>query len=154
MPQGADREEMKNPGTIIKKLFNYETVSYFIAGVMTTAVDYAVYILVNEALKRGGMEVAGSATLASAVSWFAAVFFAYIVNKLIVFRSFNLSPSYIIKECSVFFAARIISGLITLAMIWVMTGVFHMNEYIAKIFTSAVNMVLNYVASKIYIFKK
>lgn len=145
---------MKSPEKIIEKLFNYETVSYFIAGVLTTAVDYAVYVLVNEALKRGGMEVSFSATLSSAVSWFAAVLFAYIVNKLIVFRSFNFNPSYIFRECSVFFAARIISGLITLIMIWLMTGVFHMNEYIAKIFTSAVNMVFNYVASKIYIFKK
>ena len=137
----------------MNKVFNYETISYLIAGVLTTIVDYAVYIAANEALKAGGMAVSTSATTASAISWFAAVLFAYVVNKLAVFRNFDFRPSYLIKECTGFFAARIVSGIVTLLLIWVMTGPLRINEYAAKIFTSAVNMVMNYVASKLFIFK-
>lgn len=145
---------MKNNLGILGKFLNYETISYVIAGVMTTAVDYVIYIIVNEALKNGGMAVSSSATAASAVSWLCAVFFAYIVNKLIVFKNLSFKPSYLLKECCSFFAARVISGIITLIMIWGMTGPLNMNEYIAKIFTSVVNLVFNYAASKIFIFKK
>lgn len=144
----SDWKEIKN------RIFNYETISYVIVGVLTTAVDYIVYIAVNEALKSQGLAVSESATAASAVSWFAAVLFAYITNKLIVFKNFNFRPSYLIKEMAGFFAARGISGLITLIMIWVMTGPLSLNEYIAKIFTSVFNLVFNYVASKVFIFKK
>lgn len=144
----SDWKEIKN------RIFNYETISYVIVGVLTTVVDYIVYIAVNEALKSQGLAVSQSATAASAVSWFAAVLFAYITNKLIVFKNFNFRPSYLIKEMAGFFAARGISGLITLIMIWVMTGPLSLNEYIAKIFTSVFNLVFNYVASKVFIFKK
>ena len=138
---------------IKNKVLNYETISYVIVGVLTTAVDYVVYIIVNEALKGNGLEVSVSATAASVVSWLAAVLFAYITNKLIVFRNYSFKPSYLIKEMTSFFAARGISGLITIAMIWIMTGPLAINEYIAKIFTSVFNLVFNYVASKIFIFK-
>ena len=62
-------KEIKN------KVLNYETISYVIVGVLTTAVDYVVYIIVNEALKGNGLEVSVSATAASVVSWLAAVLF-------------------------------------------------------------------------------
>ena len=38
-----------------------------------------------------------------ALSWVAAVLFAYIVNKIIVFRNFNMHPGYLLKEGSAFF---------------------------------------------------
>ena len=141
--------------SIRKKILNYETISYVIAGVMTTAVDYIVFALVNESLKRDmGISEVDAAMAATVVSWILAVLFAYVTNKLLVFRSFDFHPSYLMKEISGFFAARLLSGLITMAMMWIMVDAFAWNEYIAKILTSVFNMVFNYVASKLYIFKK
>ena len=141
--------------SIRKKILNYETISYVIAGVMTTAVDYIVFALVNESLKRDmGISEVDAAMAATVVSWILAVLFAYVTNKLLVFRSFDFHPSYLMKEISAFFAARLLSGLITMAMMWIMVDAFAWNEYIAKILTSVFNMVFNYVASKLYIFKK
>lgn len=73
-----------------EKCVNYETVSYIICGFLTTAVDFAVYALLRQ------IEI--GVGLSQAMSWLAAVLFAYVVNKLIVFRNYNLRPSYLVKE--------------------------------------------------------
>ena len=134
---------------IWKKCVNYETVSYFICGLLTTAVDFAAYALLREA-KLG-------VALSQALSWVAAVLFAYVVNKLVVFRNYNLRPSYLVKEAGAFVAARGFSGVVTWVLMVVMVKlggdrgmVF---ELICKFTSSLVNMVLNYIFSKLWIFK-
>ncbi|MDO4487554.1 MAG: GtrA family protein [Eubacteriales bacterium] len=150
---------MKNENTenFIAKIFNRETIVYVIVGVLTTLVDYVVYMLLNESLKMGGMVVERSSTIAQAVSWAVAVLFAYITNKVFVFRNRNFKPSYLVRELVAFLAARIISGVITLVGQGLIVACFSsvpFIEYIAKLIGSAFNLVFNYVASKLVIFKK
>ena len=90
-------------GKLWKKCVNYETISYLVCGVLTTAVDFVSYT----AFRKMSMGVGVS----QALSWVAAVLFAYIVNKIIVFRNFNMGPAYLLKEGGAFFAARAISGV-------------------------------------------
>ena len=99
-------------GKLWKKCVNYETISYLICGVLTTAVDFVSYTL----FRKMSMGVGVS----QALSWVAAVLFAYIVNKIIVFRNFNMHPSYLLKEGGAFFAARAISGVATWILMVVM----------------------------------
>lgn len=139
---------------MIRKLrdacINYETISYIICGVLTTLVDFIVYGL----LRQGQIGVEA----AQAVSWLSAVLFAYVVNKLIVFRSFNLTPSYLAKEFISFFAARAFSGVVTWVMmvglVWIGGERGFLYELFCKAAVSAVNLVLNYIFSKVWIFKK
>lgn len=63
-----------------KKFVNYETVSYIVCGVLTTLVDWVVYAWMCES----GIDY----KMPRPVSWLAAVAFAYVVNKLIVFLQF------------------------------------------------------------------
>jgi len=149
-------ENQKKQSTLqelIQKVLNRETVTYVIVGFATTAVDYLVFALVNELMKRGGSSVETSSTVATAVAWLVAVLFAYLANKVFVFRSYNWKGAGVLKEMAGFFGARIASGLITVALMRLFVGL-GMNEYIAKIFTSVFNLVFNYVASKLFIFKK
>ena len=136
-----------------KKLLSREVITYFIAGVLTTVVDYLVFFLVNEALKRGGMDVTRSSSIATAAGWFFAVLFAYLSNKFYVFQSRDKSPGGVLREMVSFFAARAVSGLIVMAMMWILVDRGRMNEYIAKVLTSLFNLVFNYVASKLFIFR-
>ena len=145
---------MKRLKELFQKFVNRETVSYLAVGVLTTAVDYVVFWLVNEALKRTGMDVAATATWAQAVSWVAAVVFAYFTNKAFVFRNKNYEARYMLKEFGQFFAARVISGLVVLLAQWLLIDKLGMNEYVAKVFGSAFNLVFNYVASKLVIFRE
>ena len=84
---------------------NYETISYIICGFLTTAVDFVSYGI----FRRAGMGVGVS----QALSWLAAVLFAYVVNKWIVFRNYDLRPSHVVREAGSFVAARVFSGVVT-----------------------------------------
>ena len=137
-----------------KRFINRETVSYLIVGVLTTAVDYLVFWLLNEALRRTGTDPAASATAAQAVSWLAAVIFAYFTNKAFVFKSPDYRPASLAREFGEFLAARAISGLVVIGFQGFLIGILGMNEYVAKVFGSVFNIVFNYVASKKVIFKK
>ena len=129
---------------------NYETISYIICGFLTTAVDFVSYGI----FRRAGMGVGVS----QALSWLAAVLFAYVVNKWIVFRNYDLRPSHVVREGGSFVAARVFSGVVTwllmVAMVKLGGDRGFLFELFCKFTSSLVNMVLNYIFSKLWIFGK
>ena len=129
---------------------NYETISYIICGFLTTAVDFVSYGI----FRRAGMGVGVS----QALSWLAAVLFAYVVNKWIVFRNYDLRPSHVVREAGSFVAARVFSGVVTwllmVAMVKLGGDRGFLFELFCKFTSSLVNMVLNYIFSKLWIFSK
>ena len=129
---------------------NYETISYIICGFLTTAVDFVSYGI----FRRAGMGVGVS----QALSWLAAVLFAYVVNKWIVSRSYDLRPSHVVREAGSFVAARVFSGVVTwllmVAMVKLGGDRGFLFELFCKFTSSLVNMVLNYIFSKLWIFGK
>ena len=135
---------------IWEKCVNYETVSYLICGVLTTAVDFAVYTVLRN--------VDVGVGVSQALSWLAAVLFAYVVNKLIVFRNYNMRPSYLAREVGTFVVARAFSGVVTWVLMVVMVRLGGDRGFIYELFckftSSVINMVLNYVFSKLWIVKK
>ena len=135
---------------IWKKCVNYETISYLICGILTTAVDFVSYAM----FRRMDMGVG----IAQAFSWGAAVLFAYVVNKLIVFKNYDLRPSYLMKEAGAFLMTRGISGVVVWLLMVVMValgeGRGFLYEMFCKMVSSAVNLVANYIFSKLWIFKK
>lgn len=139
---------------MLKKIWNtcmnYETISYVICGFLTTGVDFAAYGL----FRRLELGVGTS----QALSWLAAVLFAYVVNKLVVFRNFNLHPGHVAKEAGAFVAGRIVSGVVTwllmVAMVKLGGDRGFLFELFCKFMSSLVNMVLNYIFSKVWIFRK
>ncbi|EEQ59474.1 GtrA-like protein [Clostridiales bacterium 1_7_47FAA] len=134
---------------IWEKCVNYETVSYLICGFLTTAVDFAVYTVLRQ------MDI--GVGISQALSWMAAVLFAYVVNKLVVFRNYNMRPSYLVKEAGAFVAARAFSGVVTWVLMVVMVKLGGDRGFVYELFckftSSVLNMVLNYVFSKLWIFK-
>ena len=145
---------IRNISRLLKSVVNYETIAYLIAGVLTTIVDFSVFALVNEPLKASGMDETSSVMLAQLISWVSAVAFAYITNKLLVFKNHDFSAGHMLREASAFVAARIFSGLLVMALMWLMVDLMDTNEYAAKLFTTIINVVFNYVASKLFIFTK
>ena len=129
---------------------NYETISYIICGFLTTAVDFVSYGI----FRRAGMGVGVS----QALSWLAAVLFAYVVNKWIVFRNYDLRPSHVVREAGSFVAARVFSGVVTwllmVAMVKLGGDRGFLFELFCKFTSSLVSMVLYYIFSKLWIFGK
>lgn len=134
---------------MISKIWNKpgtrEAVTYIIFGVLTTLVDWVTHT----SLWNMGTDY----RISTAVSWAAAVLFAFVTNKLFVFRSFDLHPKYLWKEFSSFVACRAATGIFTFAAMIVMVDVLHWHELIGKAVVSAISLVLNYILSKLIIFK-
>ena len=131
-----------------KKLLNFESVSYFIFGVLTTLVDWISYRVMT---RWWGIDYKA----ATAWSWTAAVIFAFITNKLFVFQSRSLKPKDVWSEFVPFVACRIVTLLFTLAaMVAMVDGMGIRQDFICKVVVSGISLVLNYVLSKWVVFRK
>lgn len=124
-----------------------ELVSYVFWGVMTTAVNYAAYLL----LTRGAMVYY---LTASAIAWAVSVLFAYVVNKLFVFRSRDWAWRVALRELWQMVASRLFSGALELGILWLFVDTLHWNDAVVKLAANVVVVVVNYVLSKWVIFKK
>lgn len=126
---------------------NTELVTYLFAGVATTVVNYVVYCLV-----RFGLGV--SLELSNICAWVVAVAFGYAVNKAFVFHTHCDSAAELMREAGGFFAMRLVSLGVETLLLKLFVQVLGLNEPVMKLVTNIVVIILNYVFSKLFIFKK
>lgn len=161
-------------GKLIDKFFTREIVTYIIFGVLTTAVNLVTFYITKKIFVKIGWEGIFNALLGSAgfekalsllgkgtdyldatvIAWTVAVIFAFITNKLIVFESKSWKPEIAGKEFAGFIGARLFSLLVELLCMFTMVTLIGINEFIAKIIVQIIVVILNYVFSKLLIFKK
>jgi len=136
--------------SIVKRLFhkfvNRETIAYAVAGAMTTLVNFISY----EGLYRLGLKNLS----ANALAWVIAVTFAYIVNKNQVFLSKSRDAADEAIKLAKFFGARIFTLAVEQAGMFIFAEKLKVYRWLVKICLSAVVIVLNYLFSKLFIFKK
>ena len=125
----------------------WEVLSYLIFGVLTTVVNYLVYLPAYNVL---GM----TAALSNALAWVVAVAFAYLTNKPFVFKSHDWSAKTVIPELTKFVGCRVASGAAETLILLLTVDILHWNGNLWKLMTSVLVVVLNYVASKLVVFKK
>ena len=58
------------------------------------------------------------------------------------------------KECASFFGCRLATGIMDIAVMYVSVDLLHFNDIIMKIVSNVLVVVLNYIFSKLFIFKK
>lgn len=136
---------MKKLLALLKK--HEEVISYLFFGGLTTLVNYIVYLPCYNLLHLSG-------ALSNAVAWVAAVAFAYLTNKPFVFKSHDWSAKTVIPELTKFVGCRVGSGLAETAIIFVTVDLLDLNGNIIKILTSVLVVILNYVSSKLVVFRK
>ena len=124
----------------------WEVLSYLIFGVLTTVVNYLVYLPVYNLL---GL----SAALSNAIAWVVAVAFAFVTNKPFVFKSHDWSVKTVIPELTRFVGSRIASGGLETVIIFLTVDCLNWNGNIIKLLTSVLVVILNYVASKLLVFR-
>lgn len=130
-----------------------EIIVYLVFGVLTTAVNWLVYSVL---VKHFSLSI----NLSNTTAWFAAVIFAFITNKIWVFGSRKSNFKVLLKEFWLFFAARILSGVFEIGglNLAVRLGfdqtLFGVKAFLPKIIISFVVVILNYIFSKLIVFKK
>ena len=126
---------------------HYDILAYLFFGVLTTLVNYIVYLPCYNLLHL-------PASLSNVISWAAAVAIAYLPKKPFVFKSHDWSAKTVIPELSKFVGSRVLSGALETAIIFVTVDLLSWNGNVMKLVTSALVVIQNYVARKQIVFKK
>ena len=124
-----------------------ELILYGVFGVLTTVVNIAVYYVFTNFIGVNYL-------ISNAFAWFLSVLFAYITNKLFVFNSKSFEAKGIIKEGIAFFGARAFSGVLDMTIMYIFVDLLTMNDFIVKIISNILVILINYFLSKYWIFKK
>ncbi len=130
----------------IQKIWNNQAVSYLFFGGLTVAVNLICFYVFAECLK---WDIDAS----NALSIIIALFFAYGTNTKYVFHSECKSLKERIFEFVKFLAARFFTMILELVSVHVMVAILLVNGFIAKAIMQGVVIALNYVFSKLIVYK-
>ncbi len=122
-------------------------IFYLIFGVGTTVVNIATYAVCAEMLYF-------STVTSNIIAWILAVLFAYVTNKIWVFESKCTEAKAVVRELVKFFGCRLLTGIVDLIIMYVFVDIFSFHGILMKVLSNILVIVLNYVASKLFIFKK
>lgn len=144
----------------MKKIFNLykkyeEQINYLIVGGLTTIVGVGSKLLLLFTIldQTNGLQL----QIAEIISWILAVLFAYITNRIFVFKS-KVKGKNQVREALNFVKGRVFTQLIQMFIMWFFVTLLKLNSNIwVIIFTlicQVMQVVLNYVISKLLVFKK
>lgn len=134
----------------IKELIkeNNEIIKYLIFGALTTLISLTTYFImtlfldVNEPIQL---------QVCNITSWILSILFAFFTNKIFVFKS---KEKKTIKELIKFLTGRIITLLIDMIIMFIFVSLMHFNDKIVKLLLQIIIIILNYIISKYFVFKK
>lgn len=124
-----------------------DVISYLFFGVMTTVVNFLVYYPLTNLF---GM----NATVVNVIAWAVSVAFAFLTNKPFVFKSHDWSKEVVFPELTKFVGTRLGSGAVETAIIFLLVDCMSLNLNIVKIAASVLVIIINYVGSKLLVFRK
>lgn len=125
---------------------NRELISYLVFGVLTTAVNYITYLLFAPLF--------ATTTIPTAIAWILSVIFAYITNRIFVFRSTARGWKALLFEVVSFFGARVLSGVLDVVFMWIFADYMGFDDKWMKLISNVFVIIFNYIASKLVVFRK
>lgn len=124
-----------------------EGMRYLIFGALSTVLNIIIFAICSKIMHF-------STAVSNTIAWIAAVLFAYITNKLYVFDSKSTKTKALIKEVISFLGARVFTLVLETAFLWLVIDKLGFNDILMKIISNIIVIILNYVFSKLFIFKK
>lgn len=133
----------------IKELYKKykEIVNYLIFGVLTTLVNIITYAIFAKLFHVDEV-------VSNIVAQIISILFAYVTNKIYVFESKSTKLEDILRELVSFFGCRIFTAVLDTVLFSFMIKILGINDLIAKCITQVIVIVLNYIFSKVLIFRK
>ena len=133
---------------IVFYIKKYEDVLlYLIFGVLTTLVNFATYYICYTKLHWINL-------VSNTVAWILSVMFAFITNKIWVFKSKSFQTELVLRELITFVVSRLSTWLLETVIMIVGVDILKGYWLIAKVIASVLVVILNYVFSKLFIFRK
>lgn len=133
----------------MNQLFNkyQQLILYLFFGVCTTVVNIITYYINAHIFSL-------SVVLSTCLAWAISVIFAYITNKWWVFESKSLHLKAVIQELLSFTGCRLFTGACDLLIMFIFVDCMGVNDLFVKIASNVLVVILNYIFSKLIIFKR
>ena len=145
----------------LKKLADWyrahrEGMRYLVFGALSTVLNIVVFELFLKIIgaSKNTKLIELSVIISNTIAWIVAVLFAYVTNKLYVFNSKAKNKKDLAREIISFFSARVVTLVIETVFLWVVIDKLGFNKIFMKIISNIIVIILNFVFSKIFIFKK
>lgn len=123
-----------------------EVLMYLVFGALSTVVNIVSFYILDK--------LGVSLYINNFISWALSVIFAFVTNKLVVFESKSSDKKDLVREASSFVLARVFSLIVDMLCISLFINVLHIGKMISKIISNVIVIIINYVFSKLFIFKK
>lgn len=132
----------------LKKIYlaHKEIILYVIFGGMTTLVDWSISFLLYA--------VKLNVHVADVIAWCAAVLFAFVTNRILVFESKEKKGVAVLRELVTFSGGRVLTLLLQELMVFLFYDCLAWNPYLVKILAAVLVVILNYFISKFLVFRK
>ena len=124
-----------------------ETVRYIIIGAMTTLINLALFTVLYELI---GIDV----TVSNVTSISVSLMFAYITNKLVVFRRRSASRGDLILEFFKFVGGRLSTIFLEIGSLLLFFNLLGYDALLIKVAVQVIVIVANYIISKAIVFRK
>lgn len=124
-----------------------EPILYVFFGGLTTLVNLVIFFGSTRLLKINEL-------WATVIGFIISVLFAYVTNRIFVFKSKAKGIKNIVREITSFFGCRLFSGGLDLALTAIFITWLNLYDVPVKILINIAVIVLNYLFSKLFIFKK
>lgn len=136
----------------ILRIFNpfykkYKAASIFVFGGLSFIVSIATYALFNV-----GMNI--NELIANVLSWIITVMFAFLTNRVWVFQSTTNGVAEFVKQMLVFYSGRVITLVVEEVILLVFITWLGFNSMLIKVIAQVIVILLNYVISKLVVFRK
>lgn len=149
---------MENKKDQLKRNYG-EIIRYIVFGVMTTLVNFVIFYIMEK--------VSPGYLVNNIIAWVGAVIFAYVTNKIFVFRSSSWDLKLLLREIGGFFGARVFSLAVEEAGMWLFVDILGFGSkvfsifgmeltgtLISKVIFAVIVIIMNYFFSKFIIFAK
>ena len=124
-----------------------QIILYLFFGVCTTAINTIMYWLLYDLLSLNNI-------ISTVLAWLAAVIFAFTTNKVFVFKSKRTNTQERINEVASFFGCRLLTGILDVVIMAFAVDMLQWDGLLWKLISNIIVTIINYIASKFWIFKK
>ncbi|MCI9560831.1 MAG: GtrA family protein [Lachnospiraceae bacterium] len=131
----------------IKYLCQFQMfLSYGFFGILSTAINIALYSFLVHVVKLDFL-------ISNGLAWTGAFLFAYYTNSKFVFGYKPFTSSKSLTRFIKFLQGRIFTGFLDMFLMWFMVKKLFLNDTSSKIVVNILVILLNYIISKLFIFK-
>lgn len=124
-----------------------EMLLYLFFGGLSFIVSIGTYALFNVMFSINEL-------IANILSWVITVMFAFLTNRVWVFNSPTKSTNEFIRQLFAFYGGRIVTLIIEEMILFIFITWLNFSSMIVKIIAQIIVIILNYIISKLVIFKK